>query len=59
MGLMMKGLQRPSSLLMSDILMSEAYLPLIKGDKRFEILSEPAPMQFDAQGRLARLPRPH
>ncbi len=54
-----KVVQIVNTLQLGDILMSEAYLPLIKNDKRFEILSEPTPMQFDANGRLARLPREH
>ena len=54
-----KIVQIVNTLELGDILMSEPYLPLIKDDKRFEILSEPEPMQFDANGRLARLPRAH
>ncbi|MCL1999804.1 MAG: lactate racemase domain-containing protein [Planctomycetes bacterium] len=54
-----KIVQIINTLILGDILMSEAYLPGIKEDRRFEILSEPAPMQFDAKGRLARLPREH
>ncbi len=54
-----KIVQIVNTLMLSEILMSEAYLPLIAGDKRFEILSEPVPMAFDSQGRLARLPRQH
>ena len=54
-----KIVQIVNTLMMGDLVMSEAYLPLIKGDKRFEILSEPEPMKFDAAGRLERLPRAH
>ncbi len=54
-----KVVQIVNTLLMGDLMMSEAYLPLIKNDKRFEILSDPQPMQFDANGRLARMPRAH
>ncbi len=54
-----KIIQIVNTLMLGDILMSEAYLPQVKSDKRFEILTEPAPMQFDAKGRLARLPRAH
>lgn len=46
-----------NTLLMSTLLMSEPYLPKIQKDARFEILSEPEPMRFDADGRLERLPR--
>ncbi|MDR1519216.1 MAG: nickel-dependent lactate racemase [Planctomycetota bacterium] len=52
-----KIVQIVNTLVLGDIAMSEPYLPLIRGDKRFEILSEPEPMKFDASGRLARLPR--
>ncbi|MDR2391183.1 MAG: nickel-dependent lactate racemase [Planctomycetota bacterium] len=48
-----------NTLCLGELLMSEPYLPLIKGDKRFEVLSEPEPLRFDDKGRLARLPRPH
>lgn len=51
--------QITNTLLLSDILLSEAYLPLIRGDARFEVLSDPEPMRFGADKRLARLPRPH
>lgn len=54
-----KIVQIVNTLELGDIVMSEAYLPLIKGDKRFEILSEPAPMRFDAKGRLARMHGAH
>ena len=47
--------QITNTLLLSTILLSEAYLPQIKNDPRFEILSEPEAMRFDANGRLARL----
>ncbi|MCC8190990.1 MAG: DUF362 domain-containing protein [Planctomycetes bacterium] len=54
-----KIVQIVNTLLMGDMVMSEAYLPLIRDDKRFEVLSDPEPMNFDAAGRLARLPRTH
>ncbi len=54
-----KIVQIADTLHMGDLVMSEAYLPLIGADSRFEILSDPAPMRFDAKGRLARLPRAH
>lgn len=54
-----KIVQITNTLLLSDILLSEAYYPLVKDDKRFEIASEPEPMRFDADKRLARLPRTH
>lgn len=50
-----KLVQITNTLMMSDMLLSEAYLPLIREDNRFEILSEPAPMQFGVDGRPARL----
>lgn len=53
-----KVVQIINTMYLSEILMSENYLPEIKNDPRFEILSEPEPMQFDANGKLARLPRP-
>jgi hypothetical protein len=52
---MAKVVQIANTMAMGEILMSEAYLPLMGDDRRFEVLSEPAPMRFDAQGRLARL----
>ncbi len=54
-----KIVQIVNTLRMSDLVMSEAYLPLIRGDSRFEILSDPEPMHFDPNGRLARIPRAH
>ena len=54
-----KVVQIVNTLMMGDLVMSEAYLPLIKDDKRFEVLSDPEPMKFDANGRLARMPRGH
>lgn len=44
------------TLSLSDIALSESYLNRIRGDGRFEILSEPAAMRFDVEGRLERLP---
>ncbi len=44
-----------NTLMLSDLLLSEPYLPLIRDDRRFEILSDPEPMRFDADGGLARL----
>lgn len=49
-----KIVQIRNTLMLDDILMSEAYLSLVKEDKRFEILSDPVPMQFSAGGKLAR-----
>jgi hypothetical protein len=54
-----KIVQIINTLCLGELLMSEPYLPLIKGDKRFDVLSDPEPMRFDGKGRLARLPRPH
>jgi hypothetical protein len=54
-----KIVQIVNTLTLGDIVMSEPYLPLIRGDKRFEVISEPEPMRFDAKGRLARLERAH
>ncbi len=54
-----KIVQIVNTLRMSDLVMSETYLPLIRGDRRFEILSDLEPMRFDANGRLARIPRTH
>ena len=51
--------QIANTLCLSDMLLSEAYLPEIRNDPRFEVLSEPLPVRFDADGRLARLPRAH
>ena len=52
-----KVAQIVSTLHLSELSLSENYLDLVKNDASFEILSEPAPMQFDAANRLARLPR--
>ena len=51
-----KIVQAANTLRLADIRMSEAYFPIIRDDPRFEILSEPEPMRFDAAGRLERLP---
>ncbi len=50
-----KVVQIANTLRLSEILLSEAYLPLVRGDARFEILSEPEPMRFDGAGRLERI----
>ncbi|MDR1536130.1 MAG: lactate racemase domain-containing protein [Planctomycetota bacterium] len=52
-----KIVQITNTLALGDLVLSEPYLPLIRDDRRFEVLSEPEPMRFDAGGRLARLPR--
>ncbi len=51
-----KIVQIRNTLMLSDLALSEPYLPLIRGDRRFEILSEPEPLRFEAEGRLERLP---
>jgi hypothetical protein len=52
-----KIVQIANTLRMSELLLSEPYLPLIRNDRRFETLSDPEPMCFDAEGALARLER--
>ena len=54
-----KIVQIINTILLSEVRLSEAYLPLVKDDPRFEILSDPEPMRFDGAERLERLPRPH
>lgn len=41
-----------NTLLVSEIFVSEAMLPEILQDPRFEILSDPEPLHFDAQGNI-------
>lgn len=43
-----------NTLSLGEIQVSESYLPLLEGRKEFTILSEPAPMRFDAAGKLSR-----
>lgn len=40
---------------MGDIVLSETYLDAVKADPRFDILSAPEPMRFDAEGTLQRV----
>ncbi len=54
-----KIVQIGNTLRLSEIMLSEPYLPLIRNDSRFDILSEPEPAQFDLAGRLQRLPVDH
>lgn len=49
--------QLTNTLCMSDILLSESYLPEVTCDPRFRILSTPKPMHFTANRNLERLPR--
>ena len=39
-----------NTLELSDVLVSEACLPLLKGVEGIELVGEPAPMVFDAEG---------
>lgn len=47
--------QIQDTLNLSEIMLSEAYLEQVAEDSRFEILSDPQPMRFDGNNRLARL----
>lgn len=39
-----------NTLSLQDVLVSEACLPLLQGLKGIELLSEPTPLEFDAEG---------
>jgi Uncharacterized conserved protein (DUF2088). len=47
--------QIANTLRLDELLLSEAYFPLVKSDARFEILSDPEPLCFDVNGRLRRV----
>jgi hypothetical protein len=49
-----------NTLKVTDIQVSEPLLPYVKANPgKFEVLSEPAPFQFDAAGRIAMFPSVH